>query len=470
MSDSARASKTGIRNLILRGAIYYAELRHTGGPGLPGTHLRQSLKTRSRADALRRLPAALAELRARIEAARRDEQGNRRGRRKTPAEEAAFWRQRLRETGHDPASPFDSAEFETHVDDLRGLSHDEKRERRALELVQLVRGDRLPLENHLDRYLKTLDKPSYQSRVKRAVAELKAWLKTQAADDCVNAVTRKVAARFVEHLTTTGRSAATSVSYVSALAAYWTWLGAVGEIEPGVTPWRGQPLPKKGKTDKRAFTDDEVVKLLAGETSLTVHDLMRVAALSGMRVNEIAHLRVKDTAGKVFDVVDAKTENGIRRVPIHPELKALVTRRTRGKAPGAYLFDELRGPASNPRNRAHTAIQRFSQYRRRLGVGTTGEGRRQADADLHSFRRWFITKAERADQPPHLISAVVGHARQGMTLGRYSDGPSEDVQMRRVVDAVKLPKGALKESPPGLRLGERPGSMRRSSGRSLAAE
>ena len=36
------------------------------------------------------------------------------------------------------------------------------------------------------------------------------------------------------------------------------------------------------------------------------------------------------------------------------------------------------------------------------------------------FRRYFITKAEQADQMEHIIAAVVGYKRTGMTLGRYS--------------------------------------------------
>jgi len=40
----------------------------------------------------------------------------------------------------------------------------------------------------------------------------------------------------------------------------------------------------------------------------------------------------------------------------------------------------------------------------------------------------------------HIIEAVVGHvgARQGMTLGRYSGGPSVE-QKRACVEAVRLP-------------------------------
>jgi hypothetical protein len=64
-----------------------------------------------------------------------------------------------------------------------------------------------------------------------------------------------------------------------------------------------------------------------------------------------------------------------------------------------------------------------------LGLDTLGLG---------SFRRYFITKAEQADQMEHIIAVVVGHKRTGMTLGRYSGGPLLE-QARRCVEAVKLP-------------------------------
>jgi hypothetical protein len=77
-------------------------------------------------------------------------------------------------------------------------------------------------------------------------------------------------------------------------------------------------------------------------------------------------------------------------------------------------------------------------------VHERAEGQRQSRIDFHSFRRWFITAAEQASQPPHIISGVVGHeeGRKGMTLGTYSGGPS-DVQLRACVEAVQLPSGVL---------------------------
>src|SRR5690606_24602322 len=79
--------------------------------------------------------------------------------------------------------------------------------------------------------------------------------------------------------------------------------------------------------------------------------------------------------------------------------------------------------------------------RRGLFVALTAdeiEGRRRSLVNFHSFRRWFITKAEQADQPESLIASVVGHKRQGMTLGVYSAGPAKE-QARRCVEAVQLP-------------------------------
>lgn len=63
------------------------------------------------------------------------------------------------------------------------------------------------------------------------------------------------------------------------------------------------------------------------------------------------------------------------------------------------------------------------------------DGKRRALTSFHSFRRWFITEAERAGAPPHVIK------RPGMTLGVYSGGPDLEAQMRKVVEAVKLPGG-----------------------------
>ncbi|MFH8566824.1 hypothetical protein ACH4EA_39095, partial [Streptomyces sp. NPDC017988] len=86
-------------------------------------------------------------------------------------------------------------------------------------------------------------------------------------------------------------------------------------------------------------------------------------------------------------------------------------------------------------------------YRRSVGVDHVVPGQRRSLVNFHSFRRWFITKAEQADQPESIIAAVVGHKRKGMTLGRYSAGPLI-AQARRCVEAVKLPATSQPEGAP----------------------
>jgi len=84
-------------------------------------------------------------------------------------------------------------------------------------------------------------------------------------------------------------------------------------------------------------------------------DFIRVAALTGMRPEEIGRLTVADCANGVFIVREGMTAAVARRVPIHSDLTALVPRRMNNKAADAFLFDELRSG--------------------------------------NSFRRWFVTAA-----------------------------------------------------------------------------
>ena len=104
------------------------------------------------------------------------------------------------------------------------------------------------------------------------------------------------------------------------------------------------------------------------------------------------------------------------------------------------LFPEYPIPkrSTSQRERSFRASNPFTEYRRSVGVEEVVPGRRRSLVNFHSFRRYFITKAEQADQMEHIIAVVVGHMRTGMTLGRYSGGPLLE-QARRCVEAVRLP-------------------------------
>jgi integrase len=69
-----------------------------------------------------------------------------------------------------------------------------------------------------------------------------------------------------------------------------------------------------------------------------------------------------------------------------------------------------------------------------MGVDDRRHGKKRSLVNFHSFRRWFITKAEQAEIPEGTIAIVVGHKRPGMTFGVYSGGPQWE-QLRACVEA-----------------------------------
>ena len=77
-----------------------------------------------------------------------------------------------------------------------------------------------------------------------------------------------------------------------------------------------------------------------------------MAALSGMRIEELCRLKVRDCAGGLFKITKAKTTAGVRSVPVHSNLCAIVARRSAGKGSDGYLFDELADPPREARANA----------------------------------------------------------------------------------------------------------------------
>lgn len=123
-----------------------------------------------------------------------------------------------------------------------------------------------------------------------------------------------------------------------------------------------------------------------------MREFMLIAALSGMTREEIGQLTVEDVQGPLntspgsatpaFRVRNARTASGNRFVPIHPDLTAIAERRTKGKANGHYLFNELELKGFG---RTDPIGKAFTRYRRRLGIQDGDE--RRSLVKFHSFRR-----------------------------------------------------------------------------------
>lgn len=336
----------------------------------------------------------------------------------------------------------------------------------AQSFYELASGETTPLSLHQDAFLsfKADYRLKTQGDFKRVVTWLEDWLQQTRKTATIEAVTRKAAGQFIEQHLCIGRSRDKASAYLGFLREYWKWLVQRGYCEDN--PWTGQPLPAAPRaprsaepdTGKRPYTDDEVATLLYGPvtdlmrppTSLYLRDLMHLAALSGMRLEEICQLRVSDCVGGTLSVRDGKTENARRGVPVHTGLHEIVKRLSENRPADAYLLTGLPDIPTSRDSRSDPASKAFSRYRRKLEVDERPNGKAKSNIDFHSFRRWFIRKARDAMQEPNAgfdawtIADVVGHDDEGikdllkLTMRHYP-GPSGDKAKRALVDAVALP-------------------------------
>jgi integrase len=418
-----------------------------------GTKLKETLNTESLDAADRMKWAVVARLRSRFE------QTEQALSQQEIITEALRWRDQA------TVAPLeDDDAFWDRADEIRGeplrwdpdrpgvTIYDERREELGGLFLEVARGRATPIESLVsDWHGQTLRKERTKRDDHRALYLLNEWCALTSTRPNVEAITRQVAGRFINDLIRPSGSherqpiaRKTANKYISSLSAYWTWMetrGHISHISENV--WLRQSLPAAQvftEEAERPFTDDEIRTLLRGEPSHRVLPaLMRIGALTGARIEAIASLKVRDTKDGVFVLKPQKRERGSRKVPIHSALGSIVAELTAGKADTDDLFPELPvPPTGSGRERSMPASKAFTRYRRSVGVDEVIEGRRRSRVNFHSFRRWFATKAERAGQPESIIAFVLGHSRPGMTLGRYSQGPSMD-QLSTCVEAVRLP-------------------------------
>ncbi len=417
-----------------------------------GTKLKQSLNTDSLTTANALKWNVIRQLKAKLEQATS-------GTLQDPVvQEGLLYREALEKAKDDHERENIEAALDARIEVIRGTPlgpdpddpstplYDEARDARASLLNDVALGMGTPLLTHLKTYHSQGNrKARTQADDERAIEYLTDWCRQENLAPTIEEITRKRAGQFINGYLTgdqKGQAIArkTANKYISSLSGYWKWLEKRGFVDANV--WQGQSLPKEVKPTEemaRAFTDEEMVKLLTGDAKPYLAAMIRIAALTGARIGAIAELRVKDVAGGMITFQPQKREKGTRTIPMHPDLVATFKQLSEGKQQADWLFPELSVPPKGSQlERSMPAVKLFGRYREDLGVRDRVEGAKRDRITFHSFRRWFITKAEQAYIEPHVIETVVGHKRQGMSLGLYSGGPSIE-QMRKCVNAVKLP-------------------------------
>ena len=318
-------------------------------PALGCSHLKRGLGTNSLANANRLKWDVVAELKKQVKDAELRADAKARGVVDPLVAEAMEWRDQIAEEVRNEDT-FNSAERVPLVDMISDRAEElEKTEgfRRASLFAEIASGKATPLLTLVDAWLAEANvSPRTQADYRRAVERFAAWSAASKLAGTIEGTTRKVAGRFIaEAFIATKTDPKTTNKYVSAASAYWRWLVKRGHaIE---NPWSNQSVAKRADNRvredrrKRPFSDDEVRALLDGRPLdparappkwrhnagawRALPDVMLIAALSGMRIEEIAGLTIADCQDGVFNIRIAKTEAGRRKVPIHSLLADTIT-------------------------------------------------------------------------------------------------------------------------------------------------
>jgi integrase len=240
-----------------------------------------------------------------------------------------------------------------------------------------------------------------------------------------------------------GLSNRTLNRHQSALKTLFRWARKRGMVE-GENPFADLARPKARQSEVTwlPFTVAELNQLFAGaafEINPAKHTLatalpwvMAVALYAGMRQGEICELEAQDIRQQdgiwYFDITEAKSEAGVRRVPIHRELIRL------------GLLDYVKAIGSGPlflgvtpggpdKKRGHTFAKRFPAHRR-------GKGVKRERIAFHSFRKCFVRALELAKVDRDRAAQIVGHER-GFTFRVYNPEGIDVAGLRDVVEAVE---------------------------------
>lgn len=250
-----------------------------------------------------------------------------------------------------------------------------------------------------------------------------------------------------------GLSNRTINRYATALSMVWQWARRRGLLT-SENPWEDQyrKVGEKRKTQKLPYTTEEMKKLLATRPEArpqkqnhpnTLAWLCLISAFSGMRLNEICDRKVGDIKQEdgvwYFDITNAKSEAGDRKVPIHSHLIAagLLDFMLHNKS--EWLFPALK-PGGPDGKRSWYISKRFTEHRRALKIMRPDERTGKDRVDFHSFRRSAIKVLERARLPQTEVAQVVGHDREGITFGIYNPEGLDIHALQQVVEAIRYPE------------------------------
>lgn len=244
-------------------------------------------------------------------------------------------------------------------------------------------------------------------------------------------VTTRTVRLWLDKLETKGKGLG---RYLSACRNYWKYMQPYEESIAEVEPFRdalSHKRRKKNRADtKDAWTREEVLILWNEATSKgkqDLADLIAIAAYTGARIEEICSLKVQDVTDDTIRITDAKTKAGIRAIPIHSKIEAVLKRLKENSTDG-YILSGL--TFNKYGDRSNAIGKRFGNHKRGLGFAK--------DKSTHSFRHSLITFLDDAGVQLTHIQDIVGHEKAG-TTGKVYNKPAPVSVLKQDIENLVYP-------------------------------
>ncbi|HHG3421100.1 TPA: tyrosine-type recombinase/integrase, partial [Vibrio parahaemolyticus] len=257
-----------------------------------------------------------------------------------------------------------------------------------------------------------------------------------------NASTKEVLS-FRDHLLKSSMSEKSAIEYIAAAKQFYKWLVIRGDIDKN--PFDNILIKRKKRrvSDERSrWNTNQLSKLFSHfnfdrlsnhKDKSTIYSQKEhedfwvplVLLHSGARVSEICQLNINDIE-RVNDIwclsinengkdKRLKSASAIRKIPVHPNLIKLgfldyVDMRKNQCASQLFTFK----PYGRDKDWSKAFIVRFSKVLDELGF------KRGNRPTLHGLRHTFIDELQQIGAQEHLVADIVGHAKSGITFGRYA--------------------------------------------------
>ena len=411
----------------------YHEIPADVQPALGKVRFAKSLETEDRNEARRR--AAVLEVRWRSEI-----QQARTGSKDHIERDALYWRKAMQENPAARDHLLDiiadkAQEMVSHAAKRAGIDEDDPRLEELPEyddahrLIAIATGKMVRLEEHLSEYLATIGVTAKTKDLKRGTVK-----RFAAEFSYIQDVKRGDVQRWLNRMAQDGKAVPTIRRAISDLRGYWRYLVSIELASDDNSPFEKLVVPKastRGSDDERqAFTAEEVVKLLKaaeakGDQQLA--DLIRLGMWTGARIEELCTIRVENVKPHSFKITDGKTRASRREVPIHSKLKPTIARLMESSQDG-YLLSGL--PSTKYGDRSSAIGKRFGRLKEAQGFGP--------EHVFHSIRKTVATLLENALVPLNVAADILGHKKESMTFGHYSQGSWLKVK-REALEKIDYP-------------------------------